>query len=490
MQHPYPSRRQVLAGLGGLAALPALPVLPAAVRSGGRLGDRRGRRSAPAVGGDPAALLAAVRTGDLAAVRRLLAAEPALAATRDSAGRSAFVLAHLAGHTEVAAALRAEDLVLDAEECVFAEDWDRLRTLADDDPELCARLQSTGGTLLHAGALAGSLDLWRLRQHGCDPDAAPRGGSGFTPPRAALECRSPEGARMALTDLLGNGSDPNAAQRGGDSVLHGAVLRRDEQLLRLAVRKGSDADHRDDHGRTPLELAEVLGWQRGVALLRDVAALPRDHRASRFAFDANRQPVRRPDLGDVRQEIQSRITGSSHNALDRVRELVGTDRRRVFSMSTDDELAIEAAAHMGNHAIIRFHLDHGAPLSLPTAVSLGDFDFVRFLLDRDPVLVHERGAHDFPVAWYSAIGGAGVEMAELLRGRGVSVDQESLGVTLLHWCVVRGNADLAQWCIEAGADLHAVGYKWDRGGQTPLQLAQARGAAEIAALLRDAAKRG
>ncbi|HEU4420158.1 MAG TPA: ankyrin repeat domain-containing protein [Planctomycetota bacterium] len=439
-------------------------------------------------GTDAGAFLHAVEAGDLGEVRRWLRSDATLAAARDAQGRSAFVIAHLAGRTAVAQELRGR-IELDVVEAVLAEDWARFGLLAKADPELCTTAHAIGGTPLYAGALAGSRDLSRLRAAGCRPDLAPAAGSGLTPARAAMSCRTISGARCAATDLLGNGSDPNAAQRGADSVLHGAVRRRSELLVRLAIRKGADPAARDRDGRTPQDLAGHLEWDAGVRLLAQHASLPRDHRASRWLFDAKRQPIVRPDLSAVPQARQNEVTGSSHTKLDRVRELVAADPRLVFSVSTDDELAIEACAHTGNRPIIRLHLEHGAPLSLPTAVALGDHDTIRVLLDRDPLLIHERGAHDFPVMWYVPLGGGGVELAELLHRHGVAPDQESLGITALHWCARDDERELAAWLIAKGADVEALGFKFDRDGQTPLQVARTGEHREIAAMLEKAGAR-
>ncbi len=125
-------------------------------------------------------------------------------------------------------------------------------------------------------------------------------------------------------------------------------------------------------------------------------------------------------------------------------------------------------------------------MSLPTATALGDLDTIRFLLDRDPLLVHERGAHDFPVMWYVPLGDGGVETAELLHRYGVAPDQESLGMTALHWCAKDDQRDLAAWLIEKGADVEAIGFKFERDGETPLQLARAKERREIAAMLEKA----
>jgi ankyrin repeat protein len=138
---------------------------------------------------------------------------------------------------------------------------------------------------------------------------------------------------------------------------------------------------------------------------------------------------------------------------------------------------------------MRYHLDHGAPFSLPTAASMGDLAMMRFLLDRDPLLVHERGAHDFAPMHYAAIGGGGVEVAALLHERGAEIDQETVGLTALHCSVAHHLPDLTAWLIDKGADVGAVSFKWDPRGETALQIALAEGAERQVELLRGAGAR-
>jgi ankyrin repeat protein len=470
------TRRMALSSMGALLSWSCLSPRSSGARAGS--------------GPDAGAFLEAVAGGDLARVRGFLETQPGLARSVDREGRSAFVLAHLHGHVGVAELLRGTGLELDVVEAVLADDWERLRSLAAGEPALMQRAHPVGGTPLYAAALVGSLNCDRLRSLGCDPDLAPPGGSGFTPVRGALESTRAGWALIGLCDLLGNGGDPNARQREGSSILHGAVLRRDEALVRLAVRKGAAVEAVDARGRTAHDLARELGWEAGAKLLAGHRLLPRDNRASRFALDANREPVQRPELADVPQELQSRVTGSSHGNLAGVREHVERDRRLSFSLSTDDELAIEACAHTGARTIIRYHLDQGAPLSLPTAVSLGDLDSVAFWLERDPTLIHERGAHDFPLMWLALLGGhepgTEVEMAEMLVHHGASPDQECMGTTALHLCARHDAQDLAHYLLEQGADPGATGYKWNRDGETPLQLALKEENAAMADLLRRA----
>jgi ankyrin repeat protein len=456
------TRRQTLSSFGSLFSLAAFARLGAA------------RPALPATG-SATELLDAVRVGDGERVRRLLAEDASLARARDDAGRSAYVLAHVHGHVGVAEQLRAAGLDLDVVEAVLAADWGRLEALASSEPELLQRAHPIGGTPLYAAALIGSDDLYRLRSLGCSPDAAPAGGSGFTPARGALESPHASWALRGLADLCGNGADVNARQRAGSSVLHGAVIRRDAALVRTAIRKGADADAKDDAGRTARTLAEELQWAEGAQLLAAVHRLPRDNRSSRFA-------------SRVPQSVQNEATGASHFKLEKLRELVETDERLIFSISTDAELAIEACAHVQNREIIRYHLDHGAPLSLPTAVALRDLNSVRAWLEHDATLVHERGAHDFPVLWF-AVGGGAIEIAELLAQHAIQVDQESRGTTTLHRCASEDDVELGDWLLKHGADPEAVGYFSDAAGQTPLQVATAGGNTRFVSLLTKAGAR-
>jgi ankyrin repeat protein len=469
-----PDRRSVVLALAAALALPSR----ALARGRGR-DELDGAR----------ALLAAVRAGDLARVRELVGERPALARSKDEAGRSAYVLAHLGGQREIATLLLAAGLELDLVEAVLAQDWKRAQELADAEPQGVDAAHPVGGTPLYAAARVGADDLFRVRALGCRPDAAPVGGCGFTPARAAVEAPDALAAWTALADLLGNGGDVNAPQAGGSSVLHGAAARGDGRLVRLALRKGADVAARDGRGRTPLELSRERGWAEGVALLEGHASIARDHTTSRLRWNAARERVVVPDRSHVSHKEQNAVTGKSHFDVDGVRELLAADPQATFSFSTDAELAIEACGHTGQRDIIRLHLERGAPLSLPTAISLGDLEHARFLLAEDPLRVHERGPHDFALMWYPAIGEGSVEAAELLLDAGAPIDQESCGETALHWAVQADAVELARFLIERGAALDEVSWRSPRAGHTPLGLARKLGRKACADVLAAAGAR-
>lgn len=431
------------------------------------------------------AFLRAVERGDLKAVRAMLDARPALARATDGAGRSAYLLARLNARRDIADLLLERGIELDIVEAALAGQWQRVETLAAADPASVNRAHPVGGNLLYGAAIAGGQELYRLRSLGSDSNGRPQGGSGWTPARAAMAAADPLDAWLAAVDVLGNGGDVNAEQANGDTVLHGAVRARDLRLVRLAIRKGADVGARDIAGRTARELADDLHWGDGSKLLAAHSSIARDHRASRLAFTAEREPFQWTALTDVARDLQSEITSVSHFNPARVAEMLASDPRLVHAVSTDAELAVEACGHTGQREVIRIHLDHGAPLSLPTAVSLGDLEHARWLLEADPKLINERGPHDIPLLWYAAIGGDDTAALELLVDFGANIGQESAGETALHQAAFRNRPRVADALLRLGADPEAVGHRQFPEGLSPYEVAVRRGSEDVLAVFGD-----
>lgn len=67
--------------------------------------------------------------------------------------------------------------------------------------------------------------------------------------------------------LLRKGADPNKIYRGHSAIIQ-AVEMGDALVLRLLIEKwGVDLDAVDDSGRTPMEIAEMRGWDEGTEIL-------------------------------------------------------------------------------------------------------------------------------------------------------------------------------------------------------------------------------
>ncbi len=437
--------------------------------------------SAPPV----SAFLAAVIAGRLEEIRQRLDADPGLLAVRDADGRSAFALALLHHHREVGELLRQRGHQPDLHESALAGDWERFETLAEASPETLDDDHPIGGSAMKAAALGGTgADLWRIYNWGGEPNVRPGGIGQTSPLRAAFEFPDLAVAEMTAATLLSNGADPNLGEPGGDSTLHAAARRGSLELVEMLIRHGARLDAVNAWGRRPADLATEYGHPEVSRLLGRAALIPRRHQGSRLAWDVAGRPYRAPDLSDLPQRLRGRTVGVAHFDFEALRALVEKEPRLVHARQTTTEGAVEACAHTGQRPIVDYLLERGAPYSLPTAVMRNDAKRVGELLERDPRLVHERGAHDFPLLWYPVIGGGHLELAERLLTAGAEVeDQHWMGTTALHWAARTGQEDLAALFLEHGGDPRRPGRKFDPRGQSPIEIARERGHDGLAEML-------
>jgi ankyrin repeat protein len=431
--------------------------------------------------------LDAVRDGDLARVRELLAADPGLLYARHPEGRSAFAVAKLHRQDDTADLLREHGYEPDLHESALALDWPRFEQLAGTTPGAVNQNHAVGGTAMYAAAFGGAgTQIWRVYRYGGEPDVDPRGEAGYTPVRAALEHPDLPTAELTVASLLSNGASAGGVQPRGSSALHEAARRGSVDLVELLIRKGADVAATDEARRTPAELAGRNGHGALVELLRRHRDIPRDHSTSRLAYDVDGGPYRAPDLTAFSGKTLGGIVERSHGNVDATRSAIERHPELAHARSTTTEGAVEAGAHMGRRDIVDLLLEHGAPYSLPTAVMRNDLERARALLEEDPLRVHERGAHDFPLLWYPVIGKGLYEMAELLFEFGAEVERQHwLGTTALHYAVLGGDVDMVELLIERGADVDRIGRKFDAAGITPLRLAESRERDDVVRLLRE-----
>jgi ankyrin repeat protein len=145
--------------------------------------------------------------------------------------------------------------------------------------------------------------------------------------------------------------------------------------------------------------------------------------------------------------------------------------------ANDRETAIQAAAHIGNVAIAEYLLDQGAPLAICTAAMLGRRADVERMVRADSQQISAVGAHCIPLLTHAALSGD-LDLVQWLVRRGA---HDGMSAALLN-AVSKGHADLTRWLLENGnPDLSLRNFQ----GQTPLEVAQARGFDTIARLLHD-----
>lgn len=466
----------VAAGYTGLAAGMASAVAPAEGQ------PERDTPAAPPSG----RFLDAVREGDLAAVRQALAVDAGLVHSRDGVGRTAFALALLHRHAEIAELLRERGHNIDLHEAALALDWKTYEPMAERSPGLINQDHPIGGTAMYAAAHGGAgRQIWRVYRYGGLPNEFPRGDSGHSALQVGLRHPDLGVAEMTAATLLSNGASVEGPGDAENTPLHIAAGRGSVDLVEMLIRKGAAVNAQDSQGRTALQRAEEAGHTAVAEMLRDPSRVPRDNASSRRAYDADGAPYAPPDLTDLSLASRLKIVGRSHRDLDAVRADLERRPGLAHSVATTTEGAVEAGAHMGRPDIVDVLLEHGAPMSLPTAAMHNNLKRARALLDEEPLRIHERGAHDFPLLWYPVIGKGLTEMAELLLSRGAQVERQHwMGTTALHYAALGGQADMVALLLEHGADPQRVGRKFDDAGHTALDLAEARGHEDVAKLLR------
>lgn len=208
-------------------------------------------------------MLAAVAAGDDAEIDRLLATNPALAATRGPDGVSAILQARYHGHAWAAERLADALPEIDLFEAAALGRSDRVAELVEASRDAVWAEAADGFTALHLAAFFGQLEATAvLLGHGASPDAVAGNGSLLRPLHSAAT-----GGHAAIVGLLlERGADPNARQHGGYVPLHSAAGRGDEVSVRLLLEHGADPDVRADDGRRPFDLA--TGDGRVAELLR------------------------------------------------------------------------------------------------------------------------------------------------------------------------------------------------------------------------------
>lgn len=113
------------------------------------------------------------------------------------------------------------------------------------------------------------------------------------------------------------------------------------------------------------------------------------------------------------------------------------------------ETAIQAAAHVGSVPVAEFLLSKGAPLEICTAAMLGRKDDVLRMLAENPELIQARGAHAIALLTHAALSGD-VSLVQMLHERGAHEGESfalSLAVSrgdfeMTRWLLENGTPDL------------------------------------------------
>jgi uncharacterized protein len=363
----------------------------------------------------------AVLTGDLKAVHGFLARDPSLLYARDENGQSAYLLAAYAWQFAVMNLLESKGLVLDVYEAAAGGKLDRVNELLRSAPGLVRLPNPAGDTPVHVAALCNRADVIEaLIAYG--PDFALRNPKRKNSTAAHLVLRSAPQApaeSMAFA-MIGNGLDPNLVNADGETILHCAAYTGYPRAIRLLLQKGGEAGARNTAGKSALDIAVANSRREAADLLRRASAVPRDFPARRFAYDAKFGALQRDDTQGLPRDLVNNFVVFSHFGFDRVKKLLELCPDLLNTRAAWDELPVEAAAHMGRADIGGLLLDRGASYSICTATTFGSLADVKRMLAEDERRIQERGAHSFPLLYYTAFGKPRFDAAEYLISAGAT----------------------------------------------------------------------
>ncbi len=213
-------------------------------------------------------LMEAIRAGDKPGVDALLRAEPGLLRFTAPNGSSVMLLAAYYGHAELAEVFVRHGAKPDVFEASALGDLEAVRKLVSGDRALVNTFAADGFYPLGLAAFFGHRAIVEfLLTNGADVATAARNAQKVTALHGAVARRDVEIVKM----LLKAGADPNARQESGFVPLHVAASNGNAALVELLLKHGARADAKTDDGKTAgemaaerghKELAEKLGNQR------------------------------------------------------------------------------------------------------------------------------------------------------------------------------------------------------------------------------------
>jgi uncharacterized protein len=207
--------------------------------------------------------LQAAKEGDMEALRRLAAGEPALIAGRAASGETALMSALYRRHDKVVEWLLVSGAPLDIFSAAALGRLDALEQSLAAGAGVNAHAYD-GWTPLHLAAFFGQrAAAARLLDAGADLSAVSRNALQNTPLHAAVA-----GGHVDLSLLLIEaGADVNVADAGGHTPFHIAAEAGSVPIVKALLARGADAHLVDEEDRTPLSRATARGHAEVVDLI-------------------------------------------------------------------------------------------------------------------------------------------------------------------------------------------------------------------------------
>jgi ankyrin repeat protein len=355
---------------------------------------------------------------------------------------------------------------MDIFEAAAAGNGDRVKELCKETPDVVNVKHKNGRMPLYFAAEAGQVDMVSLLlMQGADLSAGSE-----SPLIAVADYHDPATAADMAQPLLANGSNPNVARKDGVAALHLAVVRGNVDVARMLIHRGAAVDPADAIvAKAVPDAAKIERVYFGARYRQDLKGHKLDR--GRLEADKSRAGHDPEDTQGLSQPVINQFVTFSHFDADRVKQMHKDSAALLATRSTWDELAIEAAAHMGLEPLVSYLADAGSPISTCTAAVLGLTETMRIMIREDRDRTRERGAHDLPLLAYTVFGTERAEIADLLLKAGADPNAMGFGQTPLHVAAAKGYLEVASLLLDHGGDVNAASRSRKGPGPTPLAVA-------------------
>jgi len=202
-----------------------------------------------------------IQRGATAEIADAVAGDPSLLTWRDAQGVSSLMWSIYTGQSLVRDFLLVElartGVELDVFEAAASGNIAALQKVLSADPSAIQTFSGDGWTTLHLAAAFGTPEAVRiLLENGASTDAVSKNPQTNQPLHAALALgRNPETVRL----LLEAGADANARQTGGYTAIFSAAAANRRDLAEILLTHGADRAIKNDFGQTAAGFARERG---------------------------------------------------------------------------------------------------------------------------------------------------------------------------------------------------------------------------------------